>query len=51
MFILALNNNGGLLDQSIDTVSEAHIGGSLGSAGQLALYNRLRTYMTAVGVP
>jgi hypothetical protein len=33
------------------TLSEVHIGASLGSAGQLALYNRLRTYMTSVGVP
>ena len=33
------------------TISAAHIGASLGSAGQLALYTRLRTYMTAVGVP
>jgi hypothetical protein len=33
------------------TISAAHIGASLGSAGQLALYNRLRTYLTAVGVP
>ena len=33
------------------TLSAAFIGASLGSAGQLALYNRLRTYMTAVGVP
>ena len=32
-------------------LAEAHIGASLGSAGNLALYNRLRTYMTAVGVP
>ena len=32
-------------------LSAAFIGASLGSAGQLALYNRLRTYMTAVGVP
>ena len=31
--------------------SAAFIGASLGAAGQLALYNRLRTYMTAVGVP
>jgi hypothetical protein len=30
-------------------ISEAHIGASLGSAGQTALYNRLLTYMTAVG--
>ena len=33
------------------TISAAFISASLGSAGQLALYNRLRTYMTAVGVP
>lgn len=33
------------------TLSAAVIGASLGAAGQLALYNRLRTYMTAVGVP
>ena len=32
-------------------LSAAFIGASLGAAGQLALYNRLRTYMTAVGVP
>ena len=34
-----------------ETLSAAFIGASLGAAGQLALYNRLRTYMTAVGVP
>ena len=33
------------------TLSAAHIGGSLGATLELALYNRLRTYMTAVGVP
>ena len=33
------------------TLSAAFIGASLGAAGQLALYNRLRAYMTAVGVP
>jgi hypothetical protein len=32
-------------------LSEADIGASLGATGQLALYNRLRTYMTAVGIP
>ena len=36
---------------TVQTLSAAFIGASLGSAGQLALYNRLRTYMTAVGVP
>lgn len=30
-------------------LSATHIGASLGAAGQAALYNRLRTYMTAVG--
>ncbi len=34
-----------------EVIAEAHIGASLGSAGNLALYTRLRTYMTAVGVP
>ena len=33
------------------TISEAHFGASLGATLQLALYTRLRTYMTAVGVP
>ena len=33
------------------TLSAAFIGASLGAAGQLALYNRLRTYMSSVGVP
>ena len=31
--------------------AEAHIGASLGATLNLALYSRLRTYMTAVGVP
>jgi hypothetical protein len=33
------------------TISAAFISASLGGAGQLALYNRFRTYMTSVGVP
>jgi hypothetical protein len=40
--------SGGVTTQ---TLSAAHIGASLGSAGNLALYTRLRAYMTAVGVP
>ena len=36
---------------SNQTLCAAFIGASLGSAGQLALYNRLRTYMTSIGVP
>ena len=51
VWILGLNNSGTTLDPTSDQVAEAHIGASLGSAGQLALYTRLRTYMTAVGVP
>jgi hypothetical protein len=35
---------------SLDQIAEAHIGASLGSAGNLALYTRLRTYATAVGL-
>lgn len=34
-----------------EIISAAFIGASLGAAGQLALYNRLRTYMTVIGVP
>ena len=34
-----------------NTLSAAFIGASLGASGQLALYNRLRTYLTAVGAP
>lgn len=33
------------------TIAEANLGASLGSALTLDLYNRLRTYMTAVGAP
>ena len=36
---------------SSQTIAEGHIGGALGAALNLALYNRLRIYMTAVGVP
>ena len=50
----ALTNNfnvGYAYGASTQTLCEAHIGGSLGPTLNLALYNRLRTYMTAVGVP
>ena len=43
------NSQGGAV--TFQLVSEAHIGGSLGTTLELALYNRLRTYLTAVGVP
>ena len=36
---------------SAQQFAEAHIGAALGSTLNLALYNRLRTYMTAIGVP
>ena len=36
---------------SAQTLSAAFIGASLGAAGQLALYNRLKTYMDAVAPP
>ena len=42
---------GGSDAATVSGLSAAFIGGSLGAAGQLALYNRLRTYMTAIGVP
>jgi hypothetical protein len=42
---------GGIVGYSGQQFAAAFIGASLGDAGQLALYNRLRTYMTAVGVP
>ena len=36
---------------TLNPISAAFIGASLGAAGQLALYNRLSTYMTAVASP
>ena len=41
----------GALTGTAQQLAAAFIGASLGAVGQLALYNRLRTYMTAVGVP
>ena len=38
-------------NSTLEPISAAFIGASLGAAGQLALYNRLRTYMTAIGIP
>ncbi len=43
--------NGGSGGGTLQQIAEAHIGASLGATLNLALYNRLRTYMTAVGVP
>jgi len=47
-FLGNISGGGGTSSQ---TICEAHIGASLGSTLELALYNRLRTYMTVVGVP
>jgi hypothetical protein len=44
-------NNGGLQSGITDQISAAVIGGNLSATDALNLYNRLRTYMTAVGVP
>lgn len=49
--VLGANSSSGVVNFSTAGVSAAFLGGALGSAGQAALYNRLRTYMTAVGVP
>jgi hypothetical protein len=43
--------NGSVGTGSSQTLSASFIGGQLGATLQLALYTRLRTYMTAVGVP
>jgi hypothetical protein len=40
-----------LLSASVATVSEVNFGASIGAVRQAALYARLRSYMTAVGVP
>lgn len=41
----------GISGFTAQTISESHLGASLGATLNLALYTRLRTYMTAVGVP
>ena len=43
-----IGNAPGAAFPTTNTLSAAFIGASLGAAGQLALYNRLRTYMDAV---
>jgi hypothetical protein len=40
-----------LLAASVSTISEANFGASIGAVRQASLYARLRSYMTAVGVP
>ena len=40
-----------VMGPTFTTLSAISFGASLGAAGQLALYNRLRTYMSSVGVP
>ena len=48
IFLFSINNVGSPIQPTDDLLSAAFIGGSLGAAGQLALYNRLKTYMDAV---
>ena len=48
-FVIGLGQGGPTAQRILQ--SAAFIGASLGAAGQLALYNRLRTYMSSVGVP
>jgi hypothetical protein len=47
-FVVGSGGTGTGTDQ---VIAEAHIGAALGATLNLALYNRLRTYMTSVGVP
>jgi hypothetical protein len=51
MFICARHDVGAGSQFSTDQICCAAIGGSLSSTDVLNFYNRLRTYMTAVGVP
>ena len=46
-----VGNTGGGSTVTSQTLAAAFIGGSLGATLQLALYTRLRTYMTSIGVP
>src|SRR5262245_979964 len=50
-FVIARNNNGSAGNQALDQYAAAVIGGALDDTDNSNLYNRLRTYMTAVGVP
>ncbi len=45
------DNNNGQPNGTSHQLAEASIGGSLSSTDATNFYNRLRTYMTAVGVP
>jgi|SRR5215472_7775160 len=50
-YILARNNAGTADDFCTDQLAAISFGGSLSSTDVTNFYNRLRTYMTAVGVP
>ena len=49
-FLIGINSPAQALGTA-QTIAEAHIGAALGATLNLAIYNRERTYMTAVGVP
>ena len=51
IYVLARNLAGTAVGHSNDQVAACVFGGALTAAQHLALYNRLRTYMSAVGVP
>ncbi len=51
VFVGARNSSGTAGLFSTDQMSAAALGGSLSAGETLLFYNRLRTYMTAVGVP
>jgi hypothetical protein len=50
-FVCGDNNAGTLLSPTSDQISAAAMGGSLNGTESGNFYSRLRTYMTAVGVP
>lgn len=49
LFLLASNNGGAVLAPSTRGLAAAHAGAGLTAANDLALYNALNTYLTAVG--
>jgi hypothetical protein len=51
LFVGAVNNSGTASNYSPLRVAAFVVGGSRSATQHLALYNRLRTFMTAVGVP
>jgi hypothetical protein len=50
-WVLTMNNNGALANSTADEIAAVSYGGSLTSTQIANFYTRMRTYMTAVGVP